>query len=498
MTATPPNGRWQFWIDRGATFTSVVGRRPDGQFRRRRLLTEDPERYADAALRAMSDLMGLGRDRALSPDTVESVDFGTTAAANAVLAEGTGERVAMVTTKGFGDILLTGARNRRDRFGSQFSTWRPLYDRVIEVAERVTADGAVETPPDADAVRADLREAFDAGLRAVAIVFVHGDQFSAHEDMVADLARDIGFTQVSVSHQAAPLAGLAVRAETTVADAYVSGQRNALVGGVGEALGDGARLRFPRSDGTVGDARQPDARDGILSGPAAAVIAMAAIAAREGVGRTVGVDVGGTATKVAHFDGSLHRTDRILIDGARIAAPTMDVRMLAVGGGSVLHAEGTSFRVGPDRADCDPGPACFRRGGPLTMTDCLVFLGRIQPHFFPAIFGEDGDRTLDAHAARTGFIEFAESIATATGERHKPRTVAERFLSIAVDAIAGAVKRSAAERGLDITEHVLNCFGGGGGQYACPVAEAAGINRIMIHPFADALAAYGMAMSTLR
>ena len=485
---------WQFWIDRGGTFTDVVARRPDGAVVSHKLLSEHPEQYDDAALEAIRQLLGVGDAEGPIPAAdIQSVKMGTTVATNALL-ERQGERTVLVITKGFGDGLRIGYQNRPRLFDRHIRLPEMLYERVVEVGERVAADGTVLDPPALASARTNLTAAFEAGIRSAAIVFLHGYRYPKHERRVAALAREIGFTQVSVSHEVSPLMKLVSRGDTTVADAYLTPILRRYVDSVAGALED-THLMFMQSNGGLTDAALFQGKDSILSGPAGGVVGMARTATMAGFPKVIGFDMGGTSTDVSHFDGAFERTFETVIAGVRMRAPMIRINTVAAGGGSVLAFDGARYRVGPNSAGANPGPACYRRGGPLTVTDCNVLLGRIQPRFFPSVFGPGADQPLDADVVRHRFAALTAEIEAATGDDRDPRRVAEGFLTIAVENMANAIKQISVQRGYDVTEYTLNCFGGAGGQHACMVADALGMSRVLIHPHAGVLSAYGMGLA---
>ncbi|HEY9550404.1 MAG TPA: hydantoinase/oxoprolinase family protein, partial [Kiloniellaceae bacterium] len=493
---------WQFWIDRGGTFTDVVARRPDGELVTHKLLSENAEQYRDAAVEGIRRLLGLATGEALPPGAVEAVKMGTTVATNALL-ERKGDRTLFVTTEGFGDVLRIGYQNRPRLFDRHIVLPEMLYERAIEVAERVSAEGAVITPLDLEGARAALKAAYDDGIRAVAIAFMHGYRFPDHEKQVAAVAREIGFTQVSASHEVSPLMKLVSRGDTTVVDAYLSPILRRYVDQVGGQLDAdeqaGPRLMFMQSNGGLTDARLFQGKDAILSGPAGGVVGMVRTAAMGGFKKLIGFDMGGTSTDVSHYDGEYERSFDTLVAGVRVRAPMMHIHTVAAGGGSILHFDGARFRVGPDSAGADPGPACYRRGGPLAVTDCNVMLGKIQPAQFPKVFGPTADQPLDAAVVQEKFAALAEEIAAATAKPlQSPEEVAEGFLRIAVENMANAIKKISVQRGYDVTEYTLNCFGGAGGQHACLVADALGMTKVFLHPFAGVLSAYGMGLADVR
>ncbi|QIT57305.1 5-oxoprolinase [Aquisalimonas sp. 2447] len=487
--------RWQFWIDRGGTFTDVIGRRPDGAMVMHKVLSEHPERYRDAALQGIRDLLGLQPDDPVPAQRLESVKMGTTVATNALL-ERKGEPTVLVTTQGFADALRIGYQSRPDIFALDIRLPEQLYRRVVEVDERTAADGTVLAAPDPEQVRAALDEARQAGCTACAIAFMHGYRYTAHEEQVAAIAREAGFEQVSVSHRVSPLMRLVGRGDTTVVDAYLSPILKRYAEQVAAELGD-TRLMFMKSDGGLTDARWFEGKDAILSGPAGGIVGCVRTARMAGFEQVIGFDMGGTSTDVAHYNGEFERSFETVIGGVRMRVPMMRIHTVAAGGGSRLGFDGSRYRVGPESAGADPGPACYRRGGPLTVTDCNVMLGRLQPAFFPRVFGPDGDEPLDAEVTREAFRELTERIHRETGDRRSPEEVAEGYLRIAVENMANAIKQISVQRGHDVTGYTLNCFGGAGGQHACRVAEALGMARVLIHPFAGVLSAYGMGLADL-
>ena len=487
---------WQFWIDRGGTFTDIVASAPDGRLITHKLLSENPERYEDAALQGVRDLLGLAEGEAFPSHAIDAVKMGTTVATNALL-ERKGDRTALFITKGFRDTLRIGYQNRPHLFARRIVLPDLLYERVVEVEERCSAEGEVLVPLDLEATRRALEEAFSDGIASVAIVFVHGYRYHDHERAVAGLAREIGFTQVSVSHEVSPLMKLVGRGDTTVVDAYVSPILRRYVDRMASQLA-GVRLMFMQSNGGLADAHYFRGKDSILSGPAGGVVGAVRTAGLAGFDRIISFDMGGTSTDVAHYRGEYERSFETLVAGVRMRAPMLQIHTVAAGGGSILHFDGARYRVGPDSAGADPGPACYRRGGPLTVTDANVMAGKIQPRFFPRLFGPDGDEALDADVVRDKFERLAKEITDATGDERTPVQVADGFLKIAVDNMAHAIKQISIQRGHDVTEYTLNCFGGAGGQHACLVADALGMTRVFIHPFAGVLSAYGMGLADLR
>jgi 5-oxoprolinase (ATP-hydrolysing) len=486
---------WDFWIDRGGTFTDVVGRRPDGSLVAHKLLSENPEAYTDAAVQGIRDLLGLKAGEPIPPGRVGAVKMGTTVATNALL-ERKGERTLLLITKGFRDALKIGYQARPKIFARHIIKPDMLYERVAEVGERVRADGTVERAPDLVRVRADLESAKAAGIDAVAIVFMHAYRFPAHEQAVAALARAMGFAQVSVSHEVSPLIKLVSRGDTTVVDAYLSPILRRYVAQVDKDLDakrSAARLMFMMSSGGLTAAELFQGKDAILSGPAGGVVGMAETGRSAGFDRLIGFDMGGTSTDVSHFDGEYERTFETEVAGVRMRAPMMLIHTVAAGGGSILHFDGARFRVGPDSAGANPGPTCYRRGGPLAVTDANVMAGKLIADFFPKIFGPSQNLALDAEAVRHGFNNMAQKV----GDK-SPEQIADGFIKIAVENMANAIKKISVQRGYDVTRYALNCFGGAGGQHACMVADSLGMTRVLIHPFSSLLSAYGMGLADIR
>jgi len=488
-------GRWQFWIDRGGTFTDIVARRPDGSLLTHKLLSENPERYRDAAVQGIRDLLGVPAGETVPADAVEEVRMGTTVATNALL-ERKGEKTLLVITAGLGDQLRIGYQARPKIFARKIELPEQLYTSVVEVPERVMADGTVRHPLDLEAARAGLQAAFDEGYRACAIIFMHGYRYPAHEAAVADLARSIGFTQVSASHHVSPLMKLVGRGDTTVADAYLSPILRRYVAQVADAL-PGIPLYFMQSNGGLTEAARFEGRDAILSGPAGGIVGAVRTAAAEGLDRIIGFDMGGTSTDVSHYAGTYERSLETVVAGVRLRVPMLRIHTVAAGGGSICRFDGARLRVGPESAGSNPGPAAYRRGGPLTVTDCNVMVGKLHPDFFPAVFGPNGDQKLDADVVRAKFKAMAAEVSAATGRAMSAQALAEGFLKIAVENMANAIKHISVQRGYDVTRYALNCFGGAGGQHACLVADALGMKTVYLHPFAGVLSAYGMGLADL-
>jgi len=523
MDGAQHNDPWDFWIDRGGTFTDVIGRRPDGSLVAHKLLSDNPEAYGDAAVQGIRDLLGVKPDELIPPSLIGRVKMGTTVATNALL-ERKGERTFLVTTKGFRDALKIGYQARPKIFARHIIKPEMLYERVVEVDERVHADGTVESEPDLAALRRELLAARADGIEAVAIVFMHAYRYPEHEQRVAALAREIGFPQVSVSHEISPLIKLVGRGDTTVVDAYLSpilrqyvGQvardlsakgANASIAAKGDAAtpapaaqgeevperGDIPRLMFMMSSGGLTAAELFQGKDAILSGPAAGVVGMAESGREAGFTHLIGFDMGGTSTDVSHFDGEYERAFETEVAGVRMRAPMMLIHTVAAGGGSILHFDGARFRVGPDSAGANPGPKCYRRGGPLAVTDANVMVGKLIPDFFPRIFGAQQNLPLDADAVRAAFAQLAREI----GDGRSAEDVADGFIRIAVENMANAIKKISLQRGYDVTRYALNCFGGAGGQHACLVADALGMTKVLIHPFSSLLSAYGMGLADIR
>ena len=486
ITPAGPN-RWQFWIDRGGTFTDVVGKRPDGSLVTHKLLSENPEQYRDAAVAGIRHLLGLKPGEPVSPEQVECVKMGTTVATNALL-ERKGEATLLVTTQGFGDALRIAYQNRPRLFDRQIVLPELLYSAVVEAQERVSVDGEVLLPLDQVHLRTQLVNSFSQGVRSVAVVFMHGWRHTAHEQAAARLAREAGFTQVSTSHQTSPMMKLVSRGDTTVVDAYLSPILGRYVDQVASEM-PGVKLMFMQSSGGLTDAQVFAGKDAILSGPAGGIVGMARTAQLAGYDKVIGFDMGGTSTDVSHFAGQFEREFETQVAGVRMRAPMMSIHTVAAGGGSLLAYDGARFRVGPQSAGANPGPASYRRGGPLAVTDANVMVGKVQPKFFPSVFGPEANQPLDAEVVRGHF----EQLATQTGRAAED--VAHGFIQIAVQQMANAIKKISVARGYDVTRYTLQCFGGAGGQHACLVADALGMSQVMVHPLAGVLSAYGMGLA---
>ncbi|MGN6764363.1 MAG: hydantoinase B/oxoprolinase family protein [Rhizobiaceae bacterium] len=526
-------GRWDFWIDRGGTFTDVIGRDPDGLLHPRKLLSENPEAYRDAAIQGIRDLLGVAAGEPIPSERIGDIKMGTTVATNALL-ERKGDRVALLITRGFRDALRIAYQARPDIFAKEIILPEQLYERVIEIDERVRADGTVEKPLDLETARPAMEAAKRDGIDAVAIVFMHAWKFADHEVEAERLCRAIGFSQISVSHKTSPLIKLVGRGDTTVVDAYLSpilsryvqrvaeelgaaptsplwGGRAAGAGGGTENVstptpplrgdpphkGEGGsrapRLMFMMSSGGLTAADMFQGKDALLSGPAGGVVGMVETARLAGFDKVIGFDMGGTSTDVAHYDGEYERAFDTEVAGVRVRAPMMRIHTVAAGGGSILHFEDGRFQAGPDSAGANPGPACYRRGGPLAVTDANVMLGKLQPDFFPSIFGPNQDQPLDRNVVEEKFRALADEI----GDGRSPEAVAEGFITIAVENMANAIKKISVQRGYDVTRYLLNCFGGAGGQHACLVADALGMETVLIHPFSGLLSAYGIGLAVV-
>jgi 5-oxoprolinase (ATP-hydrolysing) len=495
MTDSPP-GRWQFWIDRGGTFTDIVARRPDGALTTHKLLSENPERYRDAAVHGIRELLGLPSDAPIPAAAVDAVKMGTTVATNALL-ERKGERTVLAITRGFGDALRIAYQNRPKLFVRHIVLPEAVYDRVVEIEERISAQGELVRALDLAGAEHDLAAAYAEGIRACAIVLMHGYRYPDHERRLAALARAIGFPQVSVSHEVSPLMKLVSRGDTTVVDAYLSPILRRYVDSVQSQL-PGVRLQFMQSSGGLTDAHRFQGKDAILSGPAGGIVGAVGVSKLAGFDRIIGFDMGGTSTDVTHFAGDYERAFVTEVAGVRLRAPMMLIHTVAAGGGSICRFDGARLQVGPESAGANPGPASYRRGGPLTVTDCNVLVGKIDPDQFPRVFGPRGDLPLDIDLVRSRFAALATELATQTGHVRTGEEIAEGFLRIAVANMAHAIKHISVERGYDVTEYTLCCFGGAGGQHACAVADALGMTKVFIHPLAGVLSAYGMGLADVR
>lgn len=503
---------WQFWIDRGGTFTDIIAHSPDGKFLTHKVLSENPEQYNDAAVHGIRTLLAKAQNRsdpkeAVLGERISAIKMGTTVATNALL-ERKGDATLLLITEGFGDLLRIGYQNRPKLFDLHIQLPELLYQRVSEVPERLSFEGTVQHPIDRQATKDALQQAYDAGIRGVAIAFLHGYLNPRHEKIAAQIAAEIGFQQISVSHEVSSLIKLVSRGDTTVVDAYLSPILRRYVAQIqaevapDEQAGenrDSVRLMFMQSHGGLTDASMFQGKDAILSGPAGGVVGMAKIAQDAGFNQAIGFDMGGTSTDVCHFAGEYERSLETEVAGVRMRAPMMNIHTVAAGGGSILHFSQGRLQVGPHSAGADPGPACYRRGGPLSVTDANLLLGKIQPQHFPCIFGENADQPLDVEIVREKFQQLAQQIATETAQPAlSPEKLAAGFLTIAVENMANAIKKISVQRGYDVSEYVLHCFGGAGGQHACAVADALGMESILVHPYAGVLSALGMGLADIR
>ncbi|MBP8894683.1 MAG: hydantoinase B/oxoprolinase family protein [Ottowia sp.] len=484
---SPSHARWQFWIDRGGTFTDIVARKPDGSIVTHKLLSENPEQYKDAAVAGIRHLLGLKAGEPVTPALVECVKMGTTVATNALL-ERKGEPTLLVTTRGFRDGLRIAYQNRPRLFDRHIVLPELLYSAVVEADERVDANGDMVRPLDEALLKKELLAQYQKGLRSVAIVFMHGYRHCAHEVAAARIAREVGFTQISTSHQTSPMMKFVSRGDTTVVDAYLSPILRRYVEQVAAEM-PGVKLFFMQSSGGLTDAHAFQGKDAILSGPAGGIVGMARTAEIAGQPKVIGFDMGGTSTDVSHYAGAFEREFETQVAGVRMRAPMMSIHTVAAGGGSILQFDGARFRVGPESAGANPGPASYRRGGPLAVTDANVMVGKVQPAHFPKVFGRAANEALDADVVREKFT----AIAQPTGRA--PEDVAHGFIQIAVQQMANAIKKISVARGYDVTKYTLQCFGGAGGQHACGVADALGMTRVLVHPLAGVLSAYGMGLA---
>ncbi len=494
-------GQWDFWIDRGGTFTDIVARDPHGSIHAHKLLSENSEAYPDAALQGIRDLMQIDASAAIPAQHIASIKMGTTVATNALL-ERKGDRTALLITQGFRDALAIGHQARDDIFAKAVIKPELLYEEVAEIDERVLAHGEVEIKLDTEKTNQTLQAIYDSGIRAIAIVCMHAYAYPAHELTIEAAAKAIGFTQVSVSHKVSALMKLVGRGDTTVVDAYLSPILSRYVdhiaGELGLSAGDAnsssTKLMFMMSSGGLTDASLFQGKDAILSGPAGGVVGAVETSRMAGFDRIIGFDMGGTSTDVSHYDGEFERTFETVVAGVRMRAPMMMIHTVAAGGGSLLHFDDQRYRVGPDSAGADPGPTCYRRGGQLAVTDANVMVGKLQAHYFPRIFGPEQNEALDTEAVKAAFSALAAQI----GDGRSPEAVAEGFLAIAVENMANAIKKISVQRGYDVTDYALTCFGGAGGQHACLVADALGMSSVIVHPHSGILSAYGMGLANIR
>ncbi|MCY4219450.1 MAG: hydantoinase B/oxoprolinase family protein [Gammaproteobacteria bacterium] len=491
------NNKWEFWVDRGGTFTDIVALQPDGEMLTHKLLSESPG-YRDAAIQGIRNILKIPVEDQLPIQQISAVKMGTTVATNALL-ERTGDSTLLVTTRGFRDQLRIGYQTRPDLFALDIQLPEMLYCDVLEVNERLDAHGKVIEPLDEEAACLGMERYFHEGIRSVAIVLMHGYRYTLHEDLLQEIAKSIGYTQISVSHQVSPLMKYVPRGDTTVVDAYLSPVIRQYVTEVAGQLGGSdipsGKLKLMRSNGGLADARFFYGKDAILSGPAGGVVGMARISEAAGFNEVIGFDMGGTSTDVSHYNGEFEKSYETEVAGVRLRAPMMMIHTVAAGGGSILHFDGARYRVGPDSAGAHPGPVCYRNNGPLTITDCNVMIGKLQPDLFPCVFGEMGDQPIDAVEVRNQFTELSKTIRQQTDDIRSPEEVASGFLAVAVGNMSNAIKKISVQRGYDVTRYTLCCFGGAGGQHACMVADALGMNRILVHKFSGILSAYGMGLA---
>ena len=493
--------KWQFWIDRGGTFTDIIGRSPEGQISTRKLLSENSAQYKDAAIQGIRNLLNLKDADSVPIDQIDSIKMGTTVATNALL-EREGEKTLLAITSGFSDILRIGYQQRPQLFSLDIQLPDMLYSEIVEIEERVDINGKIIKKLDLINTKKLLKIAFDQGFNSIAIVLMHGYRHQGHEQQVAEIAKKIGFVQISVSHKVSPLMKMIPRGDTTVVDAYLSPILRRYVNQVKDALGptqsDYGKLMFMQSNGGLTDANYFQGKDAILSGPAGGVVGMVKTGEKIGLNKLIGFDMGGTSTDVCHFNGEYERTLETEVAGVRLRSPMMLINTVAAGGGSILHFDGSRYRVGPDSAGAFPGPACYRNGGPLTVTDCNVMLGKLNPEFFPKVFGPKANQKLDFSIVDKKFTDLAKEISLKTKKTVHPSAVAEGFLSIAVERMSNAIKKISVQRGYDVSDYALSCFGGAGGQHACLVADRLGIKQIHLHPYAGVLSAYGIGLADSR
>ena len=487
---------WQFWVDRGGTFTDLVARTPDGQLLTHKLLSENPEAYEDAALQGIRDLLNIAKDVSLPADAIDAVKMGTTVATNALL-ERKGDATLLVVTKGFRDQLRIAYQARPRLFDKEIILPEMLYDRVEEVTERIDANDNIITPLDLDDLAPRLEAAFNDSIRSIAIVLMHGYRVPVHELAIAELARKIGFTQISTSHGTSPMIKFVGRGDTTVADAYLSPILRRYIDRLAHDIDQskGAKLQLMQSNGGLTDASLFQGKDAILSGPAGGIVGAVKTAKQAGFEKVITFDMGGTSTDVAHYENAYERVFDTVVAGVRINAPMLLIHTVAAGGGSICRFDQGRFQVGPESAGANPGPACYRRGGPLAVTDCNVMLGKLQPQYFPNVFGPEQNQGLDVGPVRDGFAALAQTVEAETGVRRSEEEIASGFLRIAVENMANAIKKISVQRGYDVTEYALQCFGGAGGQHACLIADVLGMKTVLIHPFAGVLSAYGMGLA---
>ena len=489
------NALWQFWIDRGGTFTDIVAQTPTGEILVHKLLSENPEQYDDAPIQGIREVMGIAQNEPIPTNRIEAIKMGTTVATNALL-EKKGDRVVLATTKGFKDALRIGYQNRPDIFALEIVLPEMLYERVVEIKERYDAGGNELIPIDTVQTNRDLQTAYDTGIRSCAIVLMHGYRYPHHELQVANIAREIGFTQVSISHQVSPLIKFVSRGDTTVVDAYLSPILRRYIKRFTSQLSNrsSTKLMFMQSNGGLVDADLFQGKDSILSGPAGGIVGAVKTCALAGFDKIIGFDMGGTSTDVSHYAGEYERSLETEIAGVRLRSPMMSIHTVAAGGGSLLYFNGSRYRVGPESAGANPGAAAYGRGGDLTVTDCNVMVGKLQPEFFPKIFGVNGNAPLNEEIVRQKFQALADVI----GDNKTLEQIASGFLTIAVNNMANAIKKISLQKGYDVSNYTLCCFGGAGGQHACLIADLLGMKRVFIHPYAGVLSAYGIGLAELR
>ena len=501
MTITNERPKWQFWIDRGGTFTDIIGRSPKGDISTHKLLSENSTQYKDAAIQGIRDLLCLKDEEDIPIDQIDSIKMGTTVATNALL-ERKGENTLLAISSGFADILRIGYQQRPKLFSLDIKLPDMLYSNIVEIEERIDINGKIIKKLDPIETKKLLKDAFDQGFKSIAIVLMHGYRHQSHEKQVSTIAKKIGFEQISVSHRVSPLMKIIPRGDTTVVDAYLSPILRRYVNQVKSALGPAQKgfekLMFMQSNGGLTDANYFHGKDAILSGPAGGVVGMVKTGEKVGLDKLIGFDMGGTSTDVCHFNGEYERTLETKVAGVILRSPMMLINTVAAGGGSILHFDGSRYRVGPDSAGAYPGPACYRNGGPLTVTDCNVMLGKLNPEFFPKIFGPNANQNLDLSIVEKKFTALAKKISLETMKTVTPSAVAEGFLSIAVESMANAIKKISVQRGYDVSNYALSCFGGAGGQHACLVADRLGIKKIHLHPYAGVLSAYGIGLAESR
>ena len=495
------HNKWQFWIDRGGTFTDIIGRNPEGKISTHKLLSENPQQYSDAAIQGIRDILSLKSYDQIPLDKIDLIKMGTTVATNALL-ERNGERTLLAITKGFGDILRIGYQQRPNLFALDIKLPDMLYSEIEEIDERIDIHGNIIKKLDKSGTEVKLKKAFDNGYRSIAIVLLHGYRYKKHENQINLIAKKIGFEQISVSHKVIPLMKIVPRGDTTVIDAYLSPILRRYVNQFENALGtekkDKGKLMFMQSNGGLTDAHFFQGKDAILSGPAGGVVGMVKTGEKAGFKKLIGFDMGGTSTDVCHYNGDYERTLETQVAGVRLRAPMMLINTVAAGGGSILHFDGSRYRVGPDSAGANPGPACYRNGGPLTVTDCNVMLGKLNPELFPKVFGKNANQQIDVNIVKEKFNVLAKEISNATKKSVSPIEVAEGFLSIAIECMANAIKKISVQRGYDVSKYTLSCFGGAGGQHACLVADSLGMKKIHLHQYAGVLSAYGIGLADSR